>query len=618
MIHIKQLTLSFGSQTVFDDISLNINSNSRIGLVGCNGSGKSTLLKVIARQQSVDSGSISILPDKRIAYMPQEMVLQSNRTIINEAMHAVADISLLQQQLTQIEQQIEQGQTDEQIIDAYIDLQEQIANLEPEKLQAQAERILIGLGFKSKQFTQPVSALSIGWKMRIVLAKLLLQKADFYLFDEPTNHLDIVAKDWFINFLHESRFGFLLVSHERYFLDKLCTTIIALENGKAKLYKGNYTAFEAQYADDMQQLQAAYIQQQKEIKQRQTTIARFKAKSSKAKMAKSMQRKLDNTERITLPPSTKEVHFQFTAPKRSGRIVLTIDAVSHAFESEKLFQQINIKIERGDRVALVAANGVGKTTLFNLIVANLPVQHGSIEFGHNVDYAIFTQDQNESLDLDKTIFENAQAACSEKSEQQIRAFLGAFLFNGDEVKKKVAVLSGGEKNRVAMAIVLMQDSNFLLLDEPTNHLDMISKEILVRALKEFQGTILFVSHDRNFINQLATRVIELTPQSALSYQGNYEAYLHQKEEALTFCEPKLKRTEKKTIKNEHDFALHKKSRSLEHNIEKLEKEITRIEASFAEVQYGTPVFSQTEQKLLKKKKRLEQLLAQWETLHTTH
>ncbi len=615
MIHIKQLSLSFGSQAVFDDISLNITDNARIGLVGRNGSGKSTLLKVIAQQQPIDGGSISILPNKRVAYMPQEVALQSSRTILDETMHAVADISSLKKQLAYFEQQIEQGHTDEETIDAYVHLQEQITNLEPEQLQAQAERILHGLGFTSRQLSQPVSSLSVGWKMRIVLAQLLLQKADFYLFDEPTNHLDIVAKDWFLNFLQEADFGFLLVSHERYFLDKLCTTIIALEQGKAKLYKGNYSAFETQYAEDLKQLEAAYIQQQKDIKQRQATIARFKAKSSKAKMAKSMQKKLDNTELITLPSSAREVHFQFAAPKRSGRIVLSTHNVSHAFDTKQLFKQIDLKIERGERVALVAANGVGKTTLFNLMVGNVPLQQGSIEFGHNVEHAIFAQDQNESLDFDKTIFENAQEACSQKSEQQIRSFLGAFLFNGDEVKKKVGVLSGGEKNRVAMAIVLMQDSNLLLLDEPTNHLDMISKEILIRALKEFQGTILFVSHDHNFINELATRVIELTPHGALSYHGNYEAYLHQRGEALTAYEPKIKRREKKETDKTQDSDLSKKSRTVERSIEKLEKEITRIEHSFADLEYGTPAFAQAEQKLLTKQQQLEQLMTEWEALH---
>ncbi len=612
MIHIKNLLLSFGSQTIFDNISLNINQNARIGLVGRNGSGKSTLLKVIGKQQPIDGGTISILPGKRIAYMPQEVVLLSNKTILQETMQAIADISSLKDRLTFLESKIEQGETDEDTVEEYVELLEKMSELEPEQLQAQAERILLGLGFKEQQLEQPVSTLSVGWKMRIVLAKLLLQKADFYLFDEPTNHLDIVAKDWFINFLQNSNFGFLLVCHERYFLDKLCTSIVALELGDAKVYNGNYSAFEVQYESDMEQLQSAYAQQQKEIKQKIETIERYKAKASKAKMAKSMQRKLENVELISLPPAPKQVHFHFPEVKRSGRIVLDVHKVAHRFEDKKLFDNVNLKIERGQRVALVAANGVGKTTLFNLIVGNLPLQHGSIEFGQNVDYTIFAQDQNQSLDLDKNIFENAQSRCSKKSEQQIRSFLGAFLFNGDDIKKKIKVLSGGEKNRVAMAIVLMQDSNFLLLDEPTNHLDMPSKETLIRALKEFQGTILFVSHDHTFINELANIVVELTPHGAFSYEGNYDAYLHQKNEALAGQQTvTVKPTEsKKESKKEDDPQ--KDLRLLEQKIAKCEKELARIQGSFEDVEYGTPAFKQVEQKLLKKQAELDALTAEWE------
>lgn len=614
MIHIKDLSLIFSSQVVFDDISLNINQNARIGLVGRNGSGKSTLLKVIAKQQPIDGGSVSILPGKRVAYMPQEVVLLSDKSILEEVMDAVADIASLQKKLAELEAKIEQGETDDHIIDAYVSLHEQLGNLEPEQLQAQAERILLGLGFKQAQLAQPVNTLSVGWKMRIVLAKLLLQKADFYLFDEPTNHLDIVAKDWFINFLQNSNFGFLLVCHERYFLDKLCTSIIALEQSEAKVYNGNYSTFEIQYESDMEQLQSAYAQQQKEIKQKIETIERYKAKASKAKMAKSMQRKLENVELISLPRAIKQVHFHFPEVKRSGRIVLEVHDVTQKFNDKLLFEHINLKIERGDRVALVAANGVGKTTLFNLIVGNLPLQHGSIEFGQNVDYAIFAQDQNQALDLDKNIFENVQSRCSNKSEQQIRSFLGAFLFSGEDIKKKIKVLSGGEKNRVAMAIVLMQDSNFLLLDEPTNHLDMPSKETLIRALNEFQGTILFVSHDHTFINQLATKVIELTPRGAFSYEGNYDAFLDQKKVMNQILEPaKVKQPEPKSVKTEDTAETRKKQhRALEQKIERCEKELEKIQELFGDVEYGTDDFKAVEVKLSRKKNEHEQLLAEWE------
>lgn len=618
MINIKHLSLSFCSQTVFDDISVNIDQKSRMGLVGRNGSGKSTLLKVIAKYQSYEEGSITILPGKRIAYMPQEVVLQSDKSIIDETVAACADVDEIKRQIAQLEKEIESGNTSDSVIIPYVDLQEQLAQLEPEKIRAQAERILIGLGFKREALEQSTNSLSVGWKMRVVLAKLLLQKADFYLFDEPTNHLDIVAKDWFLGFLKASDFGFMLVCHERYFLDELCTSILALENGKGKVYKGNYSDFEAQYAIDMEQLHSAFARQQKELERRTETIERFKAKASKAKMAQSMQKQLDKVERITIPPAPKTARFHFPETKRSGKIVLTLDNVSQSFGEKKLFEHVNMHIERGERVALVAANGVGKTTLFNLIVGNLPLQKGNIEVGASVDQTIFAQDQNESLDFNANIFENARALCPKKSEQQIRAFLGAFLFGAEEIKKKVGVLSGGEKNRVAMSIVLMQDANFLLLDEPTNHLDMPSKEILIQALSEFTGTILFVSHDHYFINKLATRIVELTPKGAYSYQGNYDAYLHQKALLAPTVAPAKKadaqapkqnaKVETRSIDDE------KRARKLENDLAQAEREIEKLQRALAGTDPNSHAFGQTQRKIDRKQEEHKTLLTEWESL----
>ena len=617
MIHIRNLSLSFCSQTVFDGISVNVDATSRMGLVGRNGSGKSTLLKVIAKYQSYEDGSITILPGKRIAYMPQEVVLQSDKSIIDETVAACANVDEIQQEIDRLEKEIEQGNTSDSIINPYIELQEQLALLEPEKIRAQAERILLGLGFKREQLEQPVNSLSVGWKMRVVLAKLLLQKADFYLFDEPTNHLDIVAKDWFLSFLKESDFGFMLVCHERYFLDELCTSILALENGHAKVYKGNYSDFEQQYAQDLEQLQSSYARQQKEIARRTETIERFKAKASKAKMAQSMQKQLDKVERITIPPAPKTVRFHFPEAKRSGKIVLSVQNVAQVFGDKKLFDNVNMQIERGERVALVAANGVGKTTLFNLIVGNLPLQKGVIELGANVDQTIFAQDQNESLDFNANIFENAQALCPKKSEQQIRAFLGAFLFGTEDIKKKVGVLSGGEKNRVAMSIVLMQDANFLLLDEPTNHLDMPSKEILIQALSEFTGTILFVSHDHYFINKLATRIVELTPRGAFSYQGNYEAYLHQK--ALITPATQITKKTEEQVKAQPKIPTRsadeeKRARKLEHDIAQAERELEKLERTLISQESGSHQFVQTQRKIERKHDELKGLMQDWESL----
>jgi len=615
MINIKKLSLSFGSQTIFNSISCAISADARIGLVGRNGSGKSTLLKIIAGYQSADAGNIHLLPGKKLAYMPQDVVLQSEKSILEETLTATGELAALQAELNQLQSEIDEGNTDEPIITRYVELHDRLSFFEPEKMRIEAETILKGLGFKPEQLAMPVQALSVGWKMRIVLAKLLMQKADFYLFDEPTNHLDIVAKDWFISFLKQAPFGFMLVCHERYFLDTLCTRILALEHGNAKIYNGNYSAYEEQYAADLAQLEAAYAQQQRDLKRKQETIDRFRAKSSKAKMAQSMQKQLDTVERITLPPSMKDVHFTFPPVKRAGRTVLELNHVAHAFGEKALFQEVALKVERGQRVALVAANGVGKTTLFNLIVGKLALQKGDITFGSNVDYAIFAQDQNEALHLNETILQNGHHFCPDRSEQQLRSFFGAFLFGAEEVKKRVGVLSGGEKNRVAMAIVLMQNANLLLLDEPTNHLDMQSKEILIKALKAFDGTIVFVSHDHHFINALATHVAELTPNGINRYEGNYDTYCYQKKAATSNkANTKQAPTKKEIAPKQQSYEERKQLNKLERAIERAEHDIKKIEQSFATLTYGTDTYQQAEQKLHTKKEQLQELFSQWEEM----
>ncbi|MCK5632259.1 ABC-F family ATP-binding cassette domain-containing protein, partial [bacterium] len=467
MIHIKSLSLSFGEQTVFDKISFAISQDQRLGLVGANGSGKSTLLKIIAGFQKADDGGVSIANDSTFAYMPQEVVLKSSKSVYEEAFSSFEQLYKLQKESIDLEKKIETA-SNQELIDRYAHIHQELEHHDPHQAISDTKKILNGLGFSQDQQNSPVSELSVGWKMRLILAKLLLKKADFYLFDEPTNHLDIVAKDWFLNFLKESSFGFLLVCHDRYFLDQLCEEIVALEHGQAKRYKGNYSIYEQQRDHNLAVLEKAYEQQQRDIKRRIKTIERFRAKSSKAKMAKSMQKELDKIELITLPPSTKNVNFSFPEVQRSGKTVLKIKDVAHAFGDKKIFDNVTFEVERGQKVALIAPNGTGKSTLFNLICKKLELQTGSIEFGYKVNHALFAQDQNESLDLDFSILQNVQGSCSNKPEKTVRSFLGSFLFSGKTVDKPVRVLSGGEKNRVSMACVLLQDANLLLLDEPTN------------------------------------------------------------------------------------------------------------------------------------------------------
>lgn len=580
MIQASNICLSFGNQEVFDDVSFTINQNDRIGLIGRNGSGKTTLLKAIIEPSILDDGAISIQNRKKIAYMPQEVVLASNLSILEETFSI---FETLQDELV-----------DEQ------------------KLKAKVKKMLMGLGFSTQQFDQPVSSLSVGWKMRIVLAKLLLQEADFYLFDEPTNHLDLIAKEWFLDFLKESDFGFILICHEKYFLDELCKKILELERGQANWYTGNYSNYVVKKEHDLALLMAAYVQQQKEITRKKETIERFRASASRAKMAQSMIKQLDKIERIEIPPSAKSVNFSFPPVQQSGKSVIKVTDVVQKFDDKIIFQNVSFEIMRGQKVALIAPNGAGKTTLFNIIAGKLPLQHGDITFGYNVTHAIFAQDQNKALNMNQTILDNINYICPKVSEQRVRSFLGAFLFSNEDVYKKVKVLSGGEKNRVGMVSVLLQNANLLLLDEPTNHLDIPSKEILLKALKEFNGTLLFVSHDRDFINDLATDIIELTSNGTYHFQGNYDSYLYTKEHSSQPVTDQENITAPNQEKLTNNFDSLKKTKKLEERMAKLEQQIQDIYTSFAELDYGTEEFNVAQDKVEKLKLELQETEKAWE------
>lgn len=616
MIQINSICLSYGSQKIFDHISCTLDQYDRIGLVGRNGSGKSTFLKAIIEPKILDGGSISIIKGKKIAYMPQDVVLQSPKSILQEALSAFADIYALKEEIHAIELLLEKNSADLDTLERYAELQASLASAQENKIEAQTKKLLMGLGFTELQFDEPVSSLSVGWKMRVVLAKLLLQNADFYLFDEPTNHLDLIAKEWFLDFLQKSSFGFLLVCHERYFLDELCTKILDLERGTGKMYSGNYSDFEIQKEHDQRLLETAYAQQQREIKQKTATIERFRAKASKAAMAQSMMKSLEKIERIELPPNQKNVSFNFPVPEQPGKIVLTVKDVSQQFGDKKIFEHVSCEIERGQKVSIIAPNGGGKTTLFNLMVGKLPLQHGTINFGHNVKHAIFNQDQNSALDGSASVIENIRARCPKKTEQVMRSFLGAFLFGSEEVKKKVSVLSGGEKNRVGMVSVLLQDANLLLLDEPTNHLDIQSKEILLKALQEYKGTIIFVSHDRDFVNSLATHIIDLTPNGAHTYVGNYDAYIFQKKNIANLKEsPKKEAVETKNEgadSSKNLFELRKQSKRLESKIQKLEELIEKLGLKFADFTFGSTDYIRTQKELHNRKQELASCLLEWE------
>lgn len=617
MLQVKNLCLSFGQKAIFDQISFNIACDQRIGLIGRNGAGKTTLFKIIAGLSGFDSGSVEIQGGFKISYMAQEVVLLSERSILHEALAAFGDLISKFEELEQLEQRLDQAALyhDDELVNRYSILQNYLAEYGFKEKLFEAKKILIGLGFKVEDLGNPVNSLSVGWKMRLVLAKLLLEKADFYLFDEPINHLDLIAKDWFFQFIKNSKFGFLLICHDSYFLDGLCNQIFDLSNAKIKQYNGNYHDFLEQKAATEQLTEKKYVEQQKMLKKRTQVIERFRASATKAKMAQSMIKSLEKVELVEFEKKSKSINFDFSQVERAGRIVLDCRKLSKTFDDHKIFENVTFQLERGRKAAIVAQNGVGKTTLLNLITGKYPLNSGGeIEFGHKVKCAIFEQDQNRSLNMGKTVLEEVEDSCTNSEQRaRVRTALGSFLFSGDDVYKKISVLSGGEKNRVAMVKVLLQEANFLILDEPTNHLDIESKEILLKVLKSYSGTILFVSHDRNFLNDLATDVFELTPNGIAHYFGNYDSFLYQKEQAKMLLEPKNEKKVGKqapspaqTQKNSPNYENAKKMRNLESKISRLEREKERLEHNFGSLDYGSAEYQKNEFDLKNIKKELEQ------------
>jgi ATP-binding cassette subfamily F protein 3 len=624
MIQLKDLCLSFGQRAIFDHISYFVQPEQKIGLVGRNGSGKSTLLKAIAGQQGLDSGSVAMPKDFRCAYMAQDVVLVSHKTIVNEALCACEGFDEhLIEQLDVLEQKKANNSLSEQELESYSTLHSHLFEVGYDYKRSRAEKMLIGLGFKQEKLQDSVETLSVGWKMRLVLAKLLLQDADFYLFDEPTNHLDLYAKDWFIDFLSNARFGFILVSHDEYFLNVVCDHIAEISMGKLTVYTGSYQTYVEQKEANRNLLEKKYVEQQKYIKKQQETIDRFRATASRASMVQSMIKALDKIERIELEHEQQDIRFSLPPTQRPGKIVLDCAHVGYAFGNNTIFEHATFQIFRGRKVGLVAPNGMGKTTLLNVLMGKYTPTHGTISLGHNVTAAFFEQEQNKTLTPTNTVLEEVENACPSTEERmRARGLLGAFLFSGDDVYKKISVLSGGEKNRVAMVKILLQNANFLVLDEPTNHLDIASKNILLKALLQFDGTILFVSHDRSFLNGLATDIVELTSQRVFTYAGNYDEYLYHKKHMST--EPSsativshhvaITAGKQHQMARKHNDSTYRQLQKVVKKIETLEKQKVETLRVFEEFSFGTKEYEDALARLQKIERDLALHTKTWEQL----
>jgi ATP-binding cassette, subfamily F, member 3 len=513
MVSINGVTVSFGGYDLFDNVSFLINPKDRIGLAGKNGAGKSTMLKILAGYQTPTKGEVSRPKDCKIGYLPQDMTHQHGRTVYEETESAFEEIKILQAKLVDINHQLE-TRTDYES-DAYMhliqdltDINERLNMIGVDNTEEEIEKVLIGLGFQRKQFHMQTSEFSGGWRMRIELAKLLLQKPDVLMLDEPTNHLDIEAIQWLEEVMEVFPGAVVLISHDKTFLDTVTKRTIEIVNQKIYDYKTNYSHYLVLRQERKQQQENAQKNQQKMIDQTEMLIDKFRAKASKSAMAQSLIKKLDRLDRVEVDDmDTATVRFRFPPPAHSGKIVITAENAGKTYGDKHIFSGANFIITKGEKIGLVGRNGEGKSTMMKMIADKIKYD-GSIQLGHNILMGYFEQDQEEKVDLDKTVFETIDELAVGDVRRQVRSLLGSFLFGGDDIDKKVKVLSGGERGRLALCKLLLEPYNLLLLDEPTNHLDIKSKEVLKQSLIDYEGTLVMVSHDRDFMTGMCDRLFE--------------------------------------------------------------------------------------------------------------
>jgi ATP-binding cassette, subfamily F, member 3 len=562
MIQLSGAGKRFGHKLLYENLDWLITSNDHIGLVGGNGTGKSTLMKILAGMDTLDYGSLVIAKGTSAGYLPQDGLTLSGRTVFAECMSVFDDLRAMETELESLTHSMAEldhtSAAYADVADRYTRVEHEFRTRDGYSIEAEVGRVLMGLGFTKEDWQRQTDEFSGGWQMRLALAKLLLQKPNLLLLDEPTNHLDLEARNWLEEYLHDYPYAFVLISHDRYFLDITVNKIAEIWNKRFWFYTGNYDKFLAQKTQRNEQMQAAYKNQRERIEQLEVFINRFRYQATKAKQVQSRIKELERIERIEVPPEEKTIHFKFPQPKQSGRIVAEFENVAKTYPGRRLkgsngtgseqateriskettaergpekevFSNVDFIIERGDRIALVGVNGAGKSTLIKLLAGDEPLTQGEYRLGYNVQSDYFAQDQYKELDADARIIDDLGSVSPRSGETELRSLLGCFLFSDEEVFKKIGVLSGGERGRYALLRMLLHPANFLLLDEPTNHLDLRAKDVLLNALMEYTGTVVFVSHDRYFIDKLATRVFEIGGGKVEIFPGNYEDYLWRKE-----------------------------------------------------------------------------------------
>jgi ATP-binding cassette subfamily F protein 3 len=541
MIQLSGAGKRFGHKLLFENTDWLITPHDRVGLVGANGTGKSTLMKVLAGLDSFDYGSLIVAKGTTAGYLPQDGLSLSGRTVFAECMTVFTGLHAIERELETLTHKISEldhtSPEYAEVADRYHSLEHEFRTRDGYSIEAEVGRVLQGLGFRKEDWERQTDEFSGGWQMRLALAKLLLQKPNLLLLDEPTNHLDLEARNWLEEYLHDYPHALVLISHDRYFLDVVVNKIAEIWNKRFWFYTGNYDKFLTQKTQRNEQLQAAYKNQRDRIEQLEVFINRFRYQATKAKQVQSRIKELEKIERIEVPPEEKTIHFSFPQPKPSGRIVAEFVGVAKTYPAKpgtnagakEVFRDVNFLIEKGDRIALVGVNGAGKSTLIKLLAGEEKTTHGEFKLGHNVEADYFAQDQYKELDPEARMIDDLGNASPRSTQIELRSLLGCFLFSEDDVFKKIGVLSGGERGRYALLRLLLHPANFLLLDEPTNHLDLRAKDVLLDALMKYTGTVVFVSHDRYFIDKLATRVFEIGDGKVEVYPGNYEDYLWRKQ-----------------------------------------------------------------------------------------
>ena len=622
----QHIAKSFGVNAVLRDVSLTVQQGDRIGLVGVNGCGKSTLMRILAGLDAQDGGEISLVRGLRVGYLAQQNMVTSGETVWNELQKVYEQVFAMEKKLRELEDEMAHAHTDAQrfaqLSADYDRLTQRFEEADGYSWKSMVSGVLNGLGFKPAQYDQCVDSLSGGEQTRLCLARLLLQKPDLLLLDEPTNHLDMETLQWLENYLAAYKGSVLVISHDRYFLDHVCTGIVEILMGSSEQYNGNYTRYIAQRQERFESRMRAYEIQQKEIERQQAIIARYRMfnREKSIRAAESREKALDRMEKLEKPVDERAIRFSFEARRRTGEDVLQLTEISKSFGEKHLFHDLTLRVRAGDRVALIGPNGVGKSTLIKIIVGEEQPDTGFIRYGSNVDIGYYDQHQS-TLHADKTALDEIWDRFPQMEQSNVRGALGMFLFTGDDVFKPIHTLSGGEKGRVALTALMLRKDNLLLLDEPTNHLDMDSREVLEDALTDFGGTIITVSHDRYFINRIANRIIEMQPDGVTEYIGNYDDYIERKNRPIA-VEAEAGKTKTELEKEKRREKLSRQAlRQLKIRAQEAEKAVGVKEAEIAELeaQMADPSLYSDAQKSAdvqrayqKAQQALQTLYEQWE------